>query len=59
MRRLIAQLDTADRLTFGGVGLQALGFALLPLSLAALGLIVPGLWITLIGLLLGRKGEAS
>lgn len=57
MRRLLASLDTADRLTFGGVGLQAAGFALLPLSFSAVGLIVPGLWLTVLGLLLARKGE--
>lgn len=50
-------LDLPDRLTFGGIGLQALGFALLPLSVSALGLIVPGLWLTLIGFLLARRGE--
>ena len=52
----LAQLDTPDRLTFSGIGLQALGFALLPVAGSALGLIVPGVWLTLFGILLGRKG---
>ena len=56
LRAWLNTLDTPDRLTFAGIGLQGLGFVLLPLSASALGLIVPGLWITGLGLLLGRRG---
>ena len=51
----LPNLDLPDRLTFGGIALQAAGFALLPLSLSALGLVVPGLWLTLFGILLARR----
>ncbi len=52
----LPSLDLPDKLTFGGIALQAAGFALLPLSLSALGLIVPGAWLTLFGIALGRRG---
>lgn len=56
LRAFLNELDVPDRLTFGGIGLQALGFALLPVSTSALGLVIPGLWLTVFGILLGRKG---
>jgi hypothetical protein len=53
----LPSLDIPDRLTFGGIALQAIGFTLLPFTGSAWGLIVPGLWLTAFGILIGRRGS--